>query len=186
MSKPSSLPIVGAALAQKKKRDTIALIEKLDTMQITAQWINEEFLSARLKLSSQQKTKKTKKTNIFFCWLSACCEEPKSDESPSEQDKQQRIEELSENVYERLTTQKNEELSKKLYERLTDHAIYSHKQLEDVAMQKGGVALLHEILHCKGAAEAISEYYDNLLALQESLAPKLDLVDMLFSWAFTG
>ena len=112
MSKPSSLPIVGAALAQKKKRDTIALIEKLDTMQITAQWINEEFLSARLKLSSQQKTKKTKKTNIFFCRLSACCEEPKSDESPSEQDKQQRIEELSENLYERLTTQKNEELSK--------------------------------------------------------------------------
>ena len=53
-------------------------------------------------------------------------------------------------------------------------------------MQKGGVALLHEILYCKGAAEAISNYYDNLQALKESLAPKLESGDMLFSWAFTG
>ena len=171
MSKPQEKQSI------KEIKDTIA---KLDEMQITARWINDEFLSVRL-----QKTKKTEKTNIFFRWLSACCEEPKSDEqpkSPSEQAKQQRIEELSKKLYERLTDHKNKELSKKLYERLTDHAIYSHKQLEDVAMQAGGVALLHEILECKGAAEAISKYYDNLNALKESFEWKWKSIEV----ALTG
>ena len=73
------------------------------------------------------------------------------------------------------TKQQSEEQTKKLsvelHERLTDHAIYTHKQLEDVAMQAGGVALLYDILKCKGAAEAISKYYDNHNALKESLEP---------------
>jgi hypothetical protein len=63
------------------------------------------------------------------------------------------------------------EQSKKLHGRLTDHAIFTHKQLEEVAMQTGGVALLYKILKCKGAAEAISKYYDNHNALKESLEP---------------
>jgi hypothetical protein len=174
MSKPTvpprSLPTGGAAPAQKKKRpaDTIAdIIAELDKMQITAQWIKDEFLSPRLgtKLSSQQKNPKTKKSNIFFCWLSACCEEPKSGEQSEP------LSELSEE-----TKQFAMEQSKKLHGRLTDHAIFTHKQLEEVAMQTGGVALLYKILKCKGAAEAISKYYDNHQALKESLAPKRDSI----------
>jgi hypothetical protein len=152
---------------QEKKRHTIAFIAELDKMQITAQWIKEEFLSARLKLSSQQKKEETEKTNIFFRWLSACCKEPKS--------------ELFESEAIGMSEQ-SEELSKKLHERLANHAIYSHKQLEDVAMQAGGVALLKEILECKGAAEAISKYYDNLNALKESFAPKWKSIEL----ALTG
>ena len=49
-------------------------------------------------------------------------------------------------------------------------------------MQAGGVALLYDILECKGAAEAISKYYDNLKALKESLAPKWKSIEL----ALTG
>lgn len=150
-----------------KKIKTIAFIAKLDKMQITARWIKEKFLSARLKLSSQQKKEETEKTNIFFRWLSACCKEPKS--------------ELSESEAIGMSEQ-SEELSEKLLESLANHAIYSHKQLEDVAMQAGGVVLLQEILECKGAAEAISKYYDNLNALRESFEPKWKSIQL----ALTG
>jgi len=149
-------------------KDTLAFIAKLDKMQITAKWIEDEFLEARLKLSSQQKKEETEKTNIFFCWLSACCKEPKS--------------ELFESEAAIGTSEQSKKLSEKLLESLANHAIYSHKQLEDVAMQAGGVALLQEILECKGAAEAISKYYDNLNALKESFAPKWKSIEL----ALTG
>jgi hypothetical protein len=126
-----------AAHTKEKKRpieDTLALIAELDKMQITAQWIKEEFLSKRL--------------GTF---------------------------ELSERT-------SKQSLEVELHERLSDHAIYSHKQLEDVAMQAGGVVLLQEILECKGAAEAISKYYDNLNALKESFAPKWKSIEL----ALTG
>ena len=126
-----------AAHKKEKKRpiaDTLALIAELDNMQITAQWIKEEFLSKRL--------------GTF---------------------------ELSER------TDSKQSLEVQLHERLSDHAIYSHKQLEDVAMQAGGVALLYEILVCKGAAEAISKYFDNHKALKESLAPKWVSISLALS-----
>jgi hypothetical protein len=116
-----------AAHTKEKKRpieDTLALIAELDKMQITAQWIKEEFLSKRL------------------------------------------------GTFEQSERTSKQSLEVELHERLSDHAIYSHKQLEDVAMQAGGVALLYEILVCKGVAEAISKYYDNHKALKESLEPK--------------
>ena len=125
-----------AAHKKEKKRpiaDTLALIAELDKMQITAQWIKEEFLSKRL--------------GTF---------------------------ELSER-----TSKQSLEID--LHERLSDHAIYSHKQLEDVAMQAGGVALLYEILVCKGAAEAISKYFDNHKALKESLASKWTSISLALS-----
>ena len=124
---PNTEPTGEAAHTKEKKRPiayTLALIAELDKMQITAQWIKEEFLSKRL--------------GTF---------------------------ELSER------TDSKQSLEVQLHERLSDHAIYSHKQLEDVAMQAGGVALLYDILKCKGAAEAISKYYDNHNALKESLEP---------------
>ena len=124
---PNTEPTGEAAHTKEKKRPiayTLALIAELDKIQITAQWIKEEFLSKRL--------------GAF---------------------------ELSERTSKRS-------LEVELLERLSDHAIYSHKQLEDVAMQAGGVALLYEILVCKGVAEAISKYYDNHKALKESLEPK--------------
>jgi hypothetical protein len=120
-----------AAHTKEKKRpieDTLALIAELDKMQITAQWIKEEFLSKRL------------------------------------------------GTFEQSERTSKQSLEVELHERLSDHAIYSHKQLEDVAMQAGGVALLYEILVCKGVAEAISKYYDNHQALKESLAPKRDSI----------
>ena len=126
-----------AAHKKEKKRpiaDTLALIAELDKMQITAQWIKEEFLSKRL--------------GTF---------------------------ELSEQ------TDSKQSLEVQLHERLSDHAIYSHKQLEDVAMQAGGVALLYEILVCKGAAEAISKYFDNHKALKESLASKWTSISLALS-----
>ena len=118
----------------KSQRPKIAdTIADLDKMLITAEWIEKEFLGARIRQAAtiveegldQQKEQKTKKTkNIFFCWRSASAE-------------------LSEELYElpsgtEALSELTQELSKKLLERLFDHAIYTHKQLEDVAMQAGG------------------------------------------------
>ena len=147
---------------QKKKLKIAETIADLDKMLITAQWIQEEFLSARL---GQQKEQKTKKTNIF-CWRSASQDEVAKIVKKPESQAELLSAELSVELSAELS-----ELSKKLHQSLLDHAIYTHKQLEDVAMQAGGVTLLHEILECKGAAEAISKYFDNLNALKESLAP---------------
>jgi hypothetical protein len=125
-----------AAHTKEKKRpieDTLALIAELDKMQITAQWIKEEFLSKRL------------------------------------------------GTFEQSERTSKQSLEVELHERLSDHAIYSHKQLEDVAMQEGGVALLYDILVCKGAAEAISKYFDNHRALKESLASKWTSISLALS-----
>ena len=153
-----------AAHTKEKKRpiaDTLAFIEELDKMQITAQWIYEEFLLTRLESKLpflQQKTMITK------------ADEDDSKELKSDE---QALSELPQQAL---------ELSRQLRDRLFKHAIYTHKQLEDVAMQAGGVALLREILASKGAAEAISKYYDNLIALKESFAPKWKSIEL----ALTG
>ena len=164
--------------------DTIA---DLDKMLITAQWIEEEFLLARRGQQEEQKTKKTK--NIFFCWRSASekKEAKKKSESQAELAKKKseqaaELSKLSEKLSELTSKRLSKALSTKLHKSLLDHAIYSHKQLEDVAMQAGGVAQLYEILQCKGAVEAITKYYDNLKAVKESLAPTWKSIEL----ALTG
>ena len=99
-------------------KDTIALIEKWDKMPITAQWINDEFLSTRLKsmLPGIQQ-----KTMITITKAENDSKEAKSDE--------QALSELP---------QQASKLSRELRDHLFKHAIYTHKQLEDVAMQAGG------------------------------------------------
>ena len=155
---------VCAEMKQQKKMRTIAdTIADLDKMLISAKWIKEEFLNARIRQAAglcQQEKQKTTTTKIFFCWRSA------SDKNEAKSESESQAEPKEWSV---LSEELSGELSKNLHYRLLDHAIYSHKQLEDVAMQTGGLTLLYEILQCKGAAEAITKYYDNLKALKESL-----------------
>ena len=163
--RPSIDPTGEAAAEKSWKKRTLALIAELDEKQITADWIYKEFLSTRLKSmlepGIQQKT-----------MITITKAEDKDDSKEAKSDEQA----LSE------LPQQASKLSRELRDHLFNHAIYTHKQLEDVAMQAGGVALLREILVCKGAAEAISKYYDNLNALKESFAPKWKSIEL----ALTG
>ena len=169
-SVPPNIEQSGEAAApwQKEKLPIPDPIAELDKMQITAQWIKEKFLSTRHepKLPGIQPAEEAEN-------------EPKLPGiQPADDSKEPKSDELALAELSKWTSK----LSLELRDRLFNHAIFTHKQLEDVAMQAGGVALLYEILVCKGAAEAISKYYDNLKALKESLAPKWKSIEL----ALTG